>query len=75
MAQMTPAEMRAEAEAAIKPLGAKRIRLLRQLEEVERELRPLVGRALTVEVPERRITELTALSRTTIRRWKAADSR
>ncbi|NUV78216.1 hypothetical protein G6W47_28855 [Streptomyces sp. CAI-21] len=70
MAQMTPAEMRAAAEAALTPLGRKRIRLLAELDKVEEELKPLVGAALRVEVPERRIAELTALARGTVRRIK-----
>ncbi|WP_423361561.1 hypothetical protein OH810_32040 [Streptomyces albidoflavus] len=70
MAQMTPAEMRAAAEAALTPLGRERIRLLARLDEIDKELRPLVGTALRVEVPERRIGELTALARGTVRRIK-----
>jgi DNA invertase Pin-like site-specific DNA recombinase len=71
MAHTTPAQLRAEAEAAIQPLGRKRLRLQEQLDELEQQLRPLVVRALDMEVAERRITELTGFSRTTFRRWKA----
>ncbi|MEW2267995.1 hypothetical protein ACGF5T_35940 [Streptomyces sp. NPDC047853] len=69
MTQKTPAELRAEAEAALKPLGQKRIKLLAQLDEVDRELRPLVKEAVRMEVPYRRINELTAVSPNTARAW------
>ncbi|MEV6810226.1 hypothetical protein [Streptomyces sp. NPDC051132] len=69
MTQQTPAELRANAEAALKPLGQKRIKLLAQLEEVEKELRPLVADAVRMEVPYRRINELTAVSPNTARAW------
>jgi len=69
MTQLTPAELRAQAEAALKPLGQKRIKLLAQLEEVERELRPLVANAVRMEVPYRRINELTAVAPNTARAW------
>lgn len=67
---MTPAQLRAEAEAALKPLGQKRIRLLAQLEELEAELRPLVVHAVRMEVPFRRINELTAVSPNTAAAWR-----
>ncbi|MGC0319347.1 hypothetical protein [Kitasatospora acidiphila] len=70
MEQITPAQLRADAEAELKPLGQKRIRLLAQLEELDTQLKPVVARALAVEVPERRISELTALARNTIRALK-----
>ncbi|MGP3691755.1 hypothetical protein ACTVZO_45240 [Streptomyces sp. IBSNAI002] len=69
MTQQTPAQLRATAEAALKPLGTKRIKLLAQLEEVEAELRPLIVQAVTMEVPYRRITELTAVASNTVRKW------
>lgn len=65
----TPAELRAAAEAALKPSGARRIRLLAQLDVVDAELRPLVAGAVRAEVSQRRISALTGLSTTTIRRW------
>ncbi|MFI7278621.1 hypothetical protein [Streptomyces sp. NPDC049879] len=71
MAQKTPAEMRADAEAALTPLGQERMELLARLDEIDSELRPLVLEALTVEVSERRIAQLTALARGTIRAWRA----
>jgi hypothetical protein len=71
MAQKTPAEMRAAAEAALSPLGQERIQLLARLEEIDGELQPLVLDALKVEVSERRIGQLTALARGTIRSWRA----
>lgn len=74
MTQPTPAQLRAEAEEALRGPGQKRIRLLAQLEEVEAELRPLVARAVTMEVPYRRINELTAVAPNTARAWhKAAE--
>ena len=69
MTQMTPAQLRAEAEKAITPLGQKRIRLLTQLEEVDRDLRPLIAEAVRMEVPYRRINELTAVAANTARAW------
>jgi hypothetical protein len=69
MTQKTPAELRADAEAALKPLGQKRIKLLAQLEAVEEELRPLIAQAVRMEVPYRRITELSAVSPNTARAW------
>lgn len=72
MTNKTPADLRAEAEAAIKPLGQKRIKLLAQLEEVEKELRPLVAEAVRMEVPYRRITDLTAVAPNTARAWARA---
>jgi hypothetical protein len=65
----TPAELRAAAEAELEPLGKRRLRLLAQLAEVDRELRPVVVRAVDVEVSQRRIEEITGLARGTIRSW------
>jgi hypothetical protein len=72
MTQKTPAELRADAEATLKPLGAKRIKLLAQLEEIDEELAPLIRSARTVELPIRRITELTGVSPNTVRAWTKA---
>ena len=69
MTQKTPAQLRAEAEKAIAPLGQKRIRLLTQLEEIDRDLRPLIAEAVRIEVPYRRINELTAVAPNTARAW------
>ncbi|KAB7643569.1 hypothetical protein [Polymorphobacter fuscus] len=69
MTQKSPAELRAEAEAAIKPLGQQRIELLARLEEIERDLRPLIKEAVRMEVPYRRITELTGVAPNTARAW------
>lgn len=69
MTQKTPAELRADAEATLKPLGTKRIKLLAQLEEIDEELAPLIRSARTVELPIRRITELTGVSPNTVRAW------
>ena len=69
MTQKTPAQLRAEAETAITPLGQKRIRLLTQLEEIDRDLRPLIAEAVRMEVPYRRINELTAVAPNTARAW------
>jgi len=68
----TPAQLRAQAEAAIKPLGAKRIKLLAQLEELDAELRPLIVEAVRMEVPYRRIREVTGVSPNTSAAWKRA---
>ena len=69
MTQKTPAQLRADAEATLTPLGQKRIRLLAQLDELDVQLRPLIQSARTVELPIRRITELTAVSPNTVRAW------
>lgn len=74
MTQKSPAELRAEAEAALQPLGQKRIKLLAQLEEVDRELRPLIAEAVRMEVPYRRINELSAVSPNTARAWSKAEA-
>lgn len=73
MTQKTPAQLRADAEAAIRPLGQKRITLLGQLEEIDAELRPLIQSARSVEVPLRRIAELTAVAPNTVRAWTRSD--
>lgn len=69
MTQMTPAQQRAAAESTITPLGKRRLKLLADLERLEAELRPAVLGARRVEVPIRRITELTGLAPNTIRQW------
>ena len=53
----------------LRPLGQRRIDLLAQLEDVESQLRPVVREAVRVEVSQRRISALTALSTTTIGKW------
>lgn len=73
MTQKTPAQLRADAEAAIKPLGQKRIKLLAQLEEIDVDLKPLIQSARSVEVPLRRIAELTAVAPNTVRAWTKND--
>lgn len=75
MTQKTPAQLRAEAEADLTPIGRKRLRLLAQLEELDAELRPALVDAVRMEVPLRRIYELTGVSPNTSRAWrKAAES-
>lgn len=75
MTQLTPAQLRAQAEADLKPLGQKRIKLLAQLEELDAELRPVLVHAVRMEVPLRRIYELTGVSPNTSRAWrKTADA-
>lgn len=69
MAQKTPAQLRADAEAALRGPGQRRIDLLTQLEEVDAGLRPLIRAAREMEVPIRRITELTAVAPNTVRAW------
>lgn len=65
----TPAELRAAAERALTPLGRRRLRLLASLARLDAELRPLIVRARDVELPQRRIEELTGVSRNTVRVW------
>lgn len=72
MTQKTPAQLRAEAEAALKGPGQRRIRLLAQMDAIDAELRPLIRSAREVEVSIRRISELTAVSPNTVRAWVAA---
>jgi hypothetical protein len=69
MTQMTPAQLRAEAEKTLKGPGQRRMKLLAQLEEIDAELRPLIREARAVELPIRRITELTAVAPNTVRAW------
>ncbi|MFB7637175.1 hypothetical protein ACFC0M_40410 [Streptomyces sp. NPDC056149] len=71
MTQKTPAQLRADAEAALTPVGRRRMELLVELNQVDAELRPLIRAARTVELPIRRITELTAVSTNTVRAWSA----
>ncbi|MEU2571771.1 MULTISPECIES: hypothetical protein [Streptomyces] len=65
----TPAQIRAAAEEQIRPLGEKRKRLMAELEELDRELRPLVVHAIRNEVTYRRVQEITGLSPNTSRTW------
>ncbi|MCQ4045495.1 hypothetical protein ACFOSC_01825 [Streptantibioticus rubrisoli] len=69
MMQKTPAQLRADAEEALKGPGQRRVKLLAQLEELDEELRPLIRAAREVELPIRRITELTAVAPNTVRAW------
>lgn len=71
--RMTPAQLRADAEKSLAPLGKRRIRLLSQLEELDAELRPVIRAAREAEVPIRRITELTAVAPNTVRKWEKGD--
>jgi hypothetical protein len=66
---VTPAQLRAQAEAELAPVAQRRVRLLAELEECETELRPLVQRAVRAEVGYRRITALSGLSQSTIAKW------
>jgi hypothetical protein len=63
--------MRAEAEADLQGPGGKRVKLLAQLSELDETLRPLVIRAVAMEVPLRRIQSLTGVSPNTARAWAA----
>lgn len=72
MTQQTPAQMRAKAEADLKPLGQQRVRLLAKLEALDAELRPVLVEAVRMEVPLRRIYELTGVSPNTARAWRKA---
>ena len=73
MTQKTPAQMRADAEAALRGPGQRRIKLLQKLEELDAELRPIVRAARDVEVPLRRIGELTGIAPNTVRAWTAKE--
>lgn len=74
MTQKTPAQLRADAETALRPLGQKRIRLLAQLDALDAELRPLVVQAVRMELPFRRINELTGVAPNTARAWHRRES-
>ncbi|MQS16481.1 hypothetical protein F7Q99_30875 [Streptomyces kaniharaensis] len=69
MTQKTPAQLRADAEQTLRDPGRRRMKLLAQLEELDAELRPLIRAAREMELPIRRITELTAVAPNTIRAW------
>ncbi|MFD9173296.1 hypothetical protein ACWIGF_28520 [Streptomyces diastaticus] len=71
MTQKTPAQLRADAEQRLTPLGQRRLALLADLEQLDAQLRPEIVRARAVEVPIRRISELTTVSPNTIRAWAA----
>jgi DNA-directed RNA polymerase specialized sigma24 family protein len=66
----TPAQLRAAAEEAMKPLGERRIQLMRELEEITQQLKPLVLQAREVEVTLRRIGEITGITSNTVRAWE-----
>jgi hypothetical protein len=69
----TPAELRAAAEAELTPIGERYRRLLAELEDVKRELRPAVVAAVNVELPLRRIKELTGVTPNTASKWHRED--
>jgi hypothetical protein len=69
MTHKTPGELRNEAAEALREPGQRRIELLAALEALDAELRPLVREARRMEVPIRRITELTAVAPNTVRAW------
>ncbi|GAA3042528.1 hypothetical protein GCM10010519_76860 [Streptomyces lactacystinicus] len=69
MRQKTPLQLRADAEESLRDPGERRIRLLAELRELEAELRPLIQAAREVELPLRRIEELTGVTPNTIRSW------
>jgi hypothetical protein len=73
MTQMTPAQLRAQAESTLTDPGQRRIRLLAELESVDAELRPLIRAAREAELPIRRITELTGVAPNTVRSWAVQD--
>ncbi|WP_161983197.1 hypothetical protein [Candidatus Frankia alpina] len=64
--------MRAEVEQVIRPIGRERRELLSRLNEIDKELRPLVLAALEVEISVARLGGLTGLARNTISAWKQA---
>lgn len=65
----TPEDLRRRAADALVDIGARRKRLLKELEELEEELRPLVVEAHRNEVTYVTITDRTGLAPWTIRRW------
>ena len=64
-----PEHAQADAIAAIVDPGAERIRLMTRLAKIDGTLKPLVRNAAQVGVRPGRITELTGLSKNTIRAW------
>ncbi|MFH9894400.1 hypothetical protein ACH4OQ_38435 [Streptomyces luteogriseus] len=74
MTQKTPGQLRDDAAEALREPGRRRIELLAALEAVDAELRPLVREARRMEVPIRRITELTAVAPNTVRAWAKPDA-
>jgi hypothetical protein len=66
---VTPEQLRADAVEALKEPGRRRLELLRQIAEIDDELRPLISRAREVEVAFTRITELTGVAPNTVRSW------
>lgn len=67
--ELTPRMLRERAEEALRPVAQRRVELLAELEEIDRQLRPLVQKAVEAEVSYRRISSLSGLSPTTIRAW------
>ena len=72
-ARVTPAELRAEAEAELAPLGEQRMKLLAQLDELDKRVRPAVIAAVDAELPLRRIQDLTGIAPNTARNWHKKD--
>jgi hypothetical protein len=66
-APVTPASLRAAAEAKLRPLGERRRRLMAELEALDAELLPVLRESVAVEVPIRRIAEITGLAYNTVR--------
>ncbi|MGK4586011.1 hypothetical protein [Kitasatospora sp. HPMI-4] len=69
MTHKTPAQLRADAEETLQEPGARRIQLQQDLDTLDAELRPLIRTARAMEVPLRRITELTGVAPNTVRAW------
>lgn len=67
--ELTPRMLRERAETELRPVAQRRVELLAELQEIDRQLRPLVRKAVAVEVSYRRIRELSGLSPATIRAW------
>lgn len=63
----TVAEIRQAAEDKLRPIGERRLRLLAELEEIDRELWPLIIKARSAEVSLRRIQALTGVTPNTVR--------
>ncbi|MFB7663974.1 helix-turn-helix domain-containing protein [Kitasatospora sp. NPDC056138] len=64
-----PEDRQAKAVRQLVGPGQRRRTLVTQLEQVERELRPVVLEAVAAGVTYRRIAELSGISRATVARW------
>jgi hypothetical protein len=65
----TPQELRTAATDALRPLGERRLELLKELAKVDAELKPLVKTAIANEVSLRTIHSITGLATGTATQW------